>query len=133
MEEVQKLLGRPFTLYGEVIRGDQRGRTLGFPTANLEVKNELVPALGVYACKLEVRGTLYTAVTNVGMRPTFKSEARLSVETHILDYFGEIYGEPLQVYFYKKIRGEMKFDGPESLKLQISKDIAQTKTHFGVR
>ncbi|WP_026369773.1 bifunctional riboflavin kinase/FAD synthetase [Kallotenue papyrolyticum] len=126
--EVPRLLGRPFTLEGEVVRGDQRGRTIGFPTANLAVDRHMVlPADGVYACMVRLpNGEQQPAVTNVGVRPTFGTLAR-TVEAHLLDWSGELYGQTLRVAFVERIRGEQRFSGIEALRAQIARDADQAR------
>ncbi|MBC7690367.1 MAG: bifunctional riboflavin kinase/FAD synthetase [Methylotenera sp.] len=133
-----QLLGRPFTYRGVVMRGDARGRTIGFPTANLKLENKLALPHGVYATQAclkrgEGKYQVLPSVTNVGVRPTFKpaeSELPVVVETHVLDQVFEdfnIYGETLEVRFIQKLRSELKFSGIESLKIQIQKDAEQAR------
>jgi riboflavin kinase / FMN adenylyltransferase len=116
-------LGRPFALAGEVVRGDQRGRTIGFPTANIEVPaDRLLPAAGVYAGIATLEGDLrYGAVTNVGTRPTFDGEG-VTVEVHLLDADLDLYGCQLEVTFLHRLRGERRFDGVDALREQIGRD-----------
>ena len=122
LERLEQLLGRRFDLSGRVVLGDKRGRTIGFPTANIKPKRQLVPPHGVYATIAVVSGELVPAVTNVGVRPTFGQETLL-VETHLLtENSYSLYGERLQVQFVQKIREEKKFSGLDELKLQITKD-----------
>jgi riboflavin kinase/FMN adenylyltransferase len=120
---VPRLLGRSFTLAGLVVRGDQRGRTIGFPTANIAIgEHDVLPADGVYACRVELPGDVQqNAVTNVGVRPTFGVLNR-TVETHLLDWSGDLYGQVLRVMFLERLRGEQKFSGIEELKAQIVRD-----------
>ncbi len=121
------LLGRPFALRARVVEGDQRGRTIGFPTANLAVDPQhALPADGVYACLAEINGTPTPAVTNIGLRPTFGG-LRHTVETYVLDWAGDLYGQTLTVAFIRHLRGERKFGGIEELKAQITHDIAQAR------
>jgi riboflavin kinase / FMN adenylyltransferase len=116
-------LGRPFRLAGEVVRGDQRGRTIGFPTANIEVPSgQLLPATGVYAGIATLEGGLrYAAVTNVGTRPTFDGEG-VTVEVHLLDADLDLYDRHLEVSFLHRLRGEQRFDGVDALQAQIARD-----------
>lgn len=125
VEEAARCLGRLYAIEGEVILGDQRGRTLGFPTANVETPNELIPARGVYATTVEIpsRGETWGAVTNVGTRPTFEP-GRVLTEAHLLDFEGDLYGESLVVSFLRRIRDEKKFSGPDELREQIARDAA---------
>jgi riboflavin kinase/FMN adenylyltransferase len=118
------LLARPYRVAGEVIHGDHRGRTIGFPTANLAVWSEqLLPANGVYACYAHLGAERFAAVTNIGSRPTFDgTETR--VEAHLLDFDREIYGQILALDFVARLRGEQKFSSIEALSAQIRADIA---------
>lgn len=125
MESAAQLLGRAFEVPGIVIHGDKRGRTIGFPTANIQsMEGSFIPATGVYAVKILVQNKWYDGVCNVGYKPTFKNpeDKQLSIEVHILDFHKNIYGEEVKVGWYKRIRSEQKFDGIESLKAQIEKD-----------
>lgn len=121
------LLGRPYNLKGRVAGGYGRGGQLGFPTANLEPEKDLLPPEGVYAVIAEWKGSRYRGVLNIGHNPTFDNEA-LTVELHLLDFQGDLYGEELEVFFIDRIRGEVRFDSPESLVEQIGKDVAQART-----
>jgi riboflavin kinase / FMN adenylyltransferase len=116
-------IGRPFRLAGQVVRGDQRGRSIGFPTANIEVPSgRLLPATGVYAGIATLDGGLrYAAVTNVGTRPTFDGEG-VTVEVHLLDADLDLYDRPLEVSFLHRLRGEQRFDGVDALQAQIGRD-----------
>jgi riboflavin kinase / FMN adenylyltransferase len=131
--EVARCLGRPYSVWGTVVAGDRRGRTLGFPTANLAPENELIPARGVYATTVRTieSGTPCTtphpAVTNVGTRPTFEP-GRLLVESHLLDFDGDLYDRRIEVSFEARIRDERRFSGPEELRAQIQLDAAQARS-----
>jgi riboflavin kinase/FMN adenylyltransferase len=125
----RRLLGRPFTLIGEVVRGDGRGRELGFPTANLAALNELLPGDGVYVTRAVVDGRRRRSATNIGRRPTFGGQARV-VETHLLSFQGDLYGRPLRLEFLKRLRGEKRFAGIEELKAQIGRDVGRARSHF---
>lgn len=123
--DVNGCLGRPFDVAGEVIHGDQRGRTIGFPTANLAVwEQHLLPANGVYATYAWLGPERFKAATNVGVRPTVNGQ-RLSVEAHLLDFDRDIYGQQLRLEFMATIREERKFNGLEALKAQIRADVTQ--------
>lgn len=123
VEQVTELLGRPFAVRGEVIQGDQRGRKIGFPTANMAVWSEQVlPAYGVYAGWVTIDGVRYPAVTNLGVRPTFDTQ-HLAVEPHLLDFAGNLYGKVLNLTFDFRLRGEQKFDGINALIAQIQADV----------
>jgi riboflavin kinase/FMN adenylyltransferase len=129
--EVPKLLGRSFVLQGPVVQGDQRGRTIGFPTANIAVgEHHVIPADGVYTCQVKLpNGSEQPAVTNIGVRPTFGTLTR-TVEAHLLDWSGDLYGQVVQVAFLQRIRGERKFDGLAALQAQIEQDIIQARRHL---
>lgn len=122
VETAATLLGRPFSMRGPVITGFQRGRTIGFPTANIAVDpHHMLPADGVYVCRATVSGHSYGAITNVGMRPTFEGTQR-TVESYLFDFNDMIYGETLRLEFLHRLRGELKFNGVAELVAQISRD-----------
>ena len=128
MEAARILLGRPFEIKGIVVHGDKRGRTIGFPTANVQaLEGVFIPASGVYAVRLNVQNNWYDGVCNVGYKPTFKdpNDKQLSIEVHILNFEKNIYGEEVKVAWFKRIRSERKFDGIEALKTQIEQDKEQ--------
>ena len=130
MEEAIRFLGHPFAVTGVVVPGRQLGRTIGIPTANLQLPPELViPKFGVYACKVLIEGKDYMAVTNVGTRPTVGG-SHVTVEPWILDFDGDLYGENLCLRFYKFLRPEIKFDSLEELKAEIEKNAAETRKFF---
>jgi len=126
-----RLLGRPFALTGEIVGGTGTGRRFTFPTLNLKPEQELLPARGVYVTRTLLEGEIKTrrSVTNVGMRPTFNG-ASLSVETHLLDFSGEVTAKRMEVRFWKRLREEKKFTGPEELRAQIARDIASARRFF---
>jgi len=126
VEPAAKLLGRPYALCGIVIKGDGRGRGLGFPTANLASRHSIIPSNGVYAVRLFVRDKYYNGIVNIGMRPTFDAKS-MAVEAHIFDFDEDIYGEEMTVYFAGKIREERKFGSAEALINQINADINSAK------
>lgn len=135
MEKLFPLLGRFYRTNGTVIHGEKRGRTIGFPTANVEVDEEyLLPPTGVYAVKFKIASTgiIYKGVCNVGYKPTFHKEKadKPSVEVYIFDFNGEIYGEEVSVIWYQRLRSEMKFSGVKELTEQIEKDKQNTKEYF---
>ena len=131
MEAARSMLGRPFHLRGQVVLGQRRGRTIGFPTANLAPEALLRPAIGVYATTLDrSNGQVLPAVTNVGVCPTFGGAAPLTVETHVLDFEEDFYGEEVGVAFHKRLRGEMKFSSPVDLARQIRLDISRAEELF---
>jgi len=126
-----RMLGRAFALTGEVVTGTGTGRKFTFPTLNLRAEQELLPARGVYVTRTVMEGepSSHRSVTNVGMRPTFNGTG-LTVETHLLDYSGNFSPKRIEVRFWKKLREEKKFAGPEELKSQIAKDIARANGFF---
>jgi riboflavin kinase/FMN adenylyltransferase len=127
MDRVTALLGRAYRVSGPVVRGFERGRTIGVPTANISVAaDRALPALGVYATRVHVAGNSYKGGTNVGRRPTFDA-GHVSIETHILDFEGDIYGERMDLEFIARLRGELKFDDVEQLKEHIAADIARVR------
>ncbi len=131
--ETQRLLGRPFSLWGSVVPGDGRGRTIGVPTANIATWSEtLVPRSGVYACRVMLAGKLYPAVANIGTRPTFDHLAtRQHVEAHVLDFNQNLYGSRLRLDFIERLRDEQRFPGVEALIEQIQRDIQQARRLLG--
>jgi riboflavin kinase/FMN adenylyltransferase len=137
VEEASKLLGRNYPIIGKVVEGAKRGHTLGFPTANLEISDELYPKVGVYAVEVVWHQQHFKGLANVGFNPTFSSgqtepEGCFSLEVHILNFHQEIYGEEIQIDFKKRIRDEVRFHSPSDLIRQIQKDIewAQENVFF---
>lgn len=132
IEKANYFLGHPFVFAGTVKDGRKVGRKLGTPTINLEGDDEnlVLPARGVYATKALLNGEEKPAVTNIGVRPTFGENAKLTVETYILDYHGDLYGQYVRIEFYKFLRGERKFESTEELSEQIVKDIEDTREAF---
>ena len=127
MEQVNRFLGHPYLLTGEVVKGRGLGHTIGIPTANLELPKELVcPAFGVYACKAWVDGSYYIAVTNIGTRPTVDGQ-NVTVEPWLLEFDGDLYGKKITLEFHKFLRPEQKFDSLDALKAQIQKDARQSR------
>lgn len=127
IREANELLGYPYSISGEVIQGNQIGRTIGFPTANINVKdtykNKLIPKQGVYAVLIKCKENNYRGMANIGYRPTLKLEKHeLTTEVYIFNFSKKIYGERLSIYFVERIRDEVKFDGLEQLKEQLEKD-----------
>ncbi len=123
-----QMLGRPYELFGTVVKGAQIGRTLGFPTANIDTTNELLPPNGVYVVQAQWNNRSETGVANLGVRPTIGGSLQQTFEVHLLNFNEEIYGEELQVSFGQRIRGEQKFANLEALKDQISKDCQCAET-----
>ncbi len=128
LDSAAAMLGRPFSILGVVEPGDARGRRLGFPTANLNIGNEILPPSGVYAVRALVGQEPFAGVVNIGVRPTFESrDHRSFVELHIFDLARDLYSHEVQVSFVQKLRDERKFDSVESLKRQIGVDIAEAQ------
>lgn len=132
----RRMLGRPYGVEGRVVRGAQRGRTLGFPTANLSPQNRVIPRTGVYVTATLIEGAWRRSITNVGTRPTFETEAAPSVETYVMNWTGDLYGDVARVRFLHRLRDERKFASIEELKEQIAKDQSRAERYFehrGVR
>jgi riboflavin kinase/FMN adenylyltransferase len=129
VREAARLMGHPYRLRGAVVRGDQRGRTIGFPTANLKYADEkLIPAGGIYACRATVRNGKYRAAINIGTNPTFTPDKQtVSVEAYLLDFDADIYDEEMQLEFVLRLRDEMKYDSVEALIGQIHDDVEKTR------
>jgi riboflavin kinase/FMN adenylyltransferase len=122
----QALLGRPFDLDGTVVHGRHRGRSLGYPTANLRVEEGLVrPPLGIYAGKCELDGRRYKAAISVGTNPTFADGLPVRIEVYLLDFDADIYGRVLRVAFHRRLREERRFDSVESLRAQMAADVRE--------
>lgn len=123
IEQANKLLGRPYILNGLVIHGDERGREIGFPTANLQPQHpdKIIPKNGIYAVQVRVDGVWYKGMMNIGVRPTFDGTTK-TLEVNIFDFDQSIYGKTIQVRFIKRIRDEQKFSGPDQLKSQLIQD-----------
>ncbi len=129
IREANRLLGRNFSLSGKVVPGEKRGKSLGFPTSNLDVPPEVVDLRpGVYACRVELDGVSYSAVTNIGYRPTFGEDLEAArIETHLLDFSRDLYGTTLEINFHQRLRNEKKFSRVEDLIDQINADVARTR------
>ncbi len=119
---VRRMLDRPYGVEGVIIRGNRRGHTIGFPTANLKPQNRVIPKYGVYATATLIDGVWKKSITNVGIRPTFEGSKEPSIESYIFDFDGDLYGDVLRVRFLHRIRDERKFAGIDELKAQIQKD-----------
>lgn len=129
----RSMLGRPYGLEGTVIRGNRRGHTIGFPTANLKPRNRVIPRFGVYATATLIDGHWRKSVTNIGVRPTFESDSDPSIETYVFDFEGDLYGDVLRVRFLHRIRDERKFNGIDELKAQIMRDTERARNYFSRR
>jgi riboflavin kinase / FMN adenylyltransferase len=130
VDEAGALLGHQYFVDGRVIAGAMRGRTVGFPTANLSTDNELLPPNGVYATTLTLDGVVRPSVTNVGVRPTVDSSGQLSVETHVFDFERDIYGASVRVGFVQRLRDERRFESLDALKVQIGADCDRARVLF---
>jgi riboflavin kinase / FMN adenylyltransferase len=130
VDEAGALLGHSYVVDGTVMRGDQRGRTLGFPTANLCTENELLPPHGVYATTARVGSVVYPSVTNVGTRPTVDQSGRTVVETHLFDLDRDLYGQPLRIGFVQRLRDERAFESLDALRAQIDADCRRSRVLF---
>ena len=127
VDDVPKLMGRHYQLKGTVVQGRNRGgKLLGCPTANLQLKDELCPKLGIYAVTVDISEKLYPGVANIGYSPTF-DDNQFTVEIHILDFDEDIYGREIRVNFIKRIRDEIKFSSITELSRQITQDIAKAR------
>ena len=130
-EKASRLLGRPYSISGTVTNGKKLGRTLGFPTANVNLpKNKVIPKDGVYLTKTEFDGKFYCGITNIGTNPTVEDKQRRA-ENYIFDFSEDIYGNEIKIEFLRFIRGEKKFDSVESLAEQVKKDIETAKEKVG--
>ena len=130
-DRVSQMLGREYALCGAVMRGDQIGRKLGFPTANLFIADLLVPPRGVYAAHAYVDGKRHRAAVNIGMRPTLQQpRPQLHVEAHLLDFDGDLYDREMELMFVEKLRDEQKFLSMDELREQIARDIAAARQKF---
>ncbi len=129
------MLGRSYELDGLVSRGDRVGHQIGVPTINLEPENELSPSDGVYVTEIEIRsfGRRFPSVTNIGRRPTLYEEYRTTIETFVLDFSSDVYGERVRLFFLERLREERKFPSVMELRAQIQRDIASTREFFAGR
>ncbi len=130
VDEAAALLGREYAVEGVVVPGSRRGHDLGFPTANLDTANELLPPNGVYATLLTLDGIVHPSVTNVGVRPTFADAYAAVVETHVLDLADDLYGRQVRVAFVQRLRDERPFESPSALREQIEKDCRHARALF---
>lgn len=126
----RRMLGRPYGVEGRVVRGKERGHVLGFPTANLHPQNRVIPARGVYVTGTLIDGQWRRSVTNVGVRPTFESDTEPSVETFVIDWSGDLYGDVVRVRFLHRLRDERRFNSLEELRAQIQRDVQRAENYF---
>jgi riboflavin kinase/FMN adenylyltransferase len=139
VEEAGRMLGRAYSIRGRIVQGDRRGRTLGFPTANLDSENEILPAAGVYAGRFlfiddgnPERGVELPAVMNVGTRPTFAGDGRMQAEAHLIDFKGDVYGRRVEMSFLARLRDERRFAGVDALREQIAADVGAAREILGL-
>ena len=131
IDDANQMLGRKFSIEGPVVKGDGKGREIGFATANLDTKGLILPPNGVYAAYAQLNGHKFKALLNIGVRPTIKqSPSSLQVETHLLNFNDNIYDEVIEIEFISRLRNELMFNSTEALKKQISSDIEHAKTLF---
>ena len=130
MDEAGALLGHQFYIDGRVVPGAHRGRELGFPTANLETANELLPPNGVYATMTTIDGIVHPSITNVGVRPTFGDTATVVIEAYVLGYEGDLYGRHVRLGFVQRLRDERKFEDVDALRAQIEADRRRAERLF---
>ncbi len=131
LEHVSRLLGRPFSVRGPVVTGDHRGRDLGFPTANIALGlDRALPPYGIYVTRTYVRENAYPSCTSIGVRPTFHTDGLATVETYILDFDEQIYGEEIRIDVLHRLRDELRFEKVDDLIAQMHRDIADTREYF---
>ncbi len=123
LDKAARMLGRPFSILGTVVHGDALGRTIGYPTANINRHNEVAPPYGVYAVRARIAGRMRPGLLNIGLRPTVKSGERVPLtELHVLDFSGDLYGADIEVFFVAHLRDEKKFASLDELRAQIQRD-----------
>ena len=132
-EKAARMLGYPYALEGIVVKGDGRGKTLGFPTANIApvARNKVIPARGVYLAGARVGDRRYYGMLNIGVRPTVTDGVEQTIEVHLFDFAGSIYGEKLTLSFLRRLRGEMKFPSPDALSEQLARDREAARRFVG--
>ena len=130
MDEAGALLGHPYYVDGTVIQGKHRGRELGFPTANLQTDNELLPPNGVYATTVTIDGVVHASLTNVGLRPTFGDTMKPIIEAYVLGFSGDLYGRPVRLGFVQRLRDERKFEDVDALRTQMEADRRRAERLF---
>src|ERR1700704_3048741 len=126
----RRMLGRPYGVEGRIEHGSERGHQLGFPTANLHPHNRVIPRNGVYVTGTLIEGEWRRSVTNIGIRPTFASDAEPSVETFVMNWDGDLYGDVVRVRFLHRLRDEKRFGSVEALTAQIEKDVSRAQGYF---
>lgn len=131
LSEAQAQLGRRYSAYGRVVEGDKRGRTLGFPTANVDTGDQQLPPLGIYAAEAVVGDDRHGAAVSLGVRPTFGG-ADVVLEAYLLDFAGDLYGREIEVAFVEKLRDELRFDSVDVLLTQMRQDVTRTRAVLGI-
>lgn len=131
VDEAGAMLGHSYAIGGTVVQGRGRGRQIGFPTANIKSQNEVLPSSGVYVTNLIVDGVVRPSLTNIGVRPTFEDASETTVETHLLDFNGDLYGCEVQLSFVQRMRNERRFSDVDALREQIDTDRRQAARLFG--
>ncbi len=132
VERANELLGRAYSITGTIVQGDRMGQKIGWPTINLDAANELIPATGVYASRVQFPSfpTVFDGVTNIGTRPTVYENYQQVVETHILEFRSDVYGEQVELSFFRRLRDEMLFHSTMDLSAQISRDVDSARDYF---
>lgn len=130
VDEAGALLGHSYYIDGTVVEGRRRGRDIGYPTANLNTENELVPPHGVYATTVTIDGIVRAGITNIGVRPTFGESTETVIETHVLNYEGDLYRHPVRLGFVQRLRDERRFENVDALKAQIDADARRAERLF---
>ncbi|MFP4465626.1 MAG: bifunctional riboflavin kinase/FAD synthetase [Candidatus Goldiibacteriota bacterium] len=130
IKTVEKMLKRPYMIKGRVVKGRGAGQTLGFPTANIKIRNEEIPARGVWAAAVCIENKKHTGAVNIGFAPTLKKKKAAVIEVFIIDFSGNIYGKTVEVVFLERLRDEKKFRNTEELKKQIAKDVEKIKKKY---
>ena len=127
--EAASLLGRPYEIRGRVVRGDERGRTLGYPTANLAPDHvrKLVPQDGIYVADVQSKGSAHAGMVSIGVRPTFHQDGRKTIEAHLLDFSGDLYDSELRIRFLERLRDELKFESADALVTQMRQDEEESR------
>src|SRR5467141_3895056 len=126
----RRMLGRPYGVEGRVVRGTERGATLGFPTANIQPQNRVIPRTGVYVTAALIDGQWRRSVTNIGIKPTFGEHNEATVETYVMNWSGDLYGDVVRVRFLHRLRSEKKFGSIDELKSQIEHDVTRASNYF---
>lgn len=134
LQEVERLLGRPYETVGEVVHGDKRGREIGYPTANINQNNDyIIPKIGIYAVEVKVNEELYKGMASIGYNPTFKDDKNIiRIEVNLFEFQDDIYGKPIHVYWKKYMRDEVKFTSVDALIEQLEEDERQTREFFKI-